>query len=42
MEELILCAERSKIVFGILRLPVARWREEIAKTLNMELRKIHD
>ena len=38
VEELIVCAERSKKVFGILRLPVGRWREEFANTLDTVLR----
>ena len=42
VEELIVCAERAKKVFGILRLPVGRWREEFANTLDTVLRKKFD
>ena len=37
IEELIVCAERAKKVFGILCLPVGRWREEFANTLDTML-----
>ena len=42
VEELIVFAERAKKVFGILRLPVGRWREEFANTLDTVLRKKFD
>ena len=42
VEELILCATKARKVFGMLRMPVDRWREEFANTLDTVLRKKWD
>jgi hypothetical protein len=42
VEELILCATKARKVYGMLRMPVARWREEFANTLDTVLRKKWD
>ena len=42
VEELILCATKASKIFNMLRLPVARWREEFANTLDTVLRKKWD
>ena len=42
VEELILCATKARKIFEMLRMPVARWREEFANTLDTVLRKKWD